>query len=103
VELAQDFEDVALGTEDAPDLHLAGVGQLVDDGVVERVGHRYGRHAVLLGHGHDQVFEGKGAGDMGGDNPQVQLERVDLEVGQTYLRGDGFGDHVFGQETAQCA
>ena len=71
---------------------------LVDEGV----GHGDGGHAAALGHGHDQVLEGEGARDVGGDHVQVQLERVDLQVFHADRGGDGLGDHVLGQLCAGC-
>jgi hypothetical protein len=97
-ELPQDFQDVVAGGEDAADFHPLDAPQLLDHLLVERVGDRQRHDPVGEIDRHDQVFQGEGARDVGGDDIEVELEGVYLEIGDPCRGGEDLGDGVFSEK-----
>ena len=102
-ELPDDLKNVAARAEHPPDLDLPDGAQIFDHVVIERVRDCNGDDPFTLRNGHDQVFKRKRAGNMGGNEIEVQLEGIDLDEGHSHRRRNGLGYGVFRQQSAAAS
>jgi len=95
-----DLEDFRLGTEDATNLDLQGPLQVVDDLGIEGIGDGDGHPPGVPADGYDHVLEGEEAGDDGGHQGHIELERVDLDIVHADGDGDALGDEFLAEDFA---
>ncbi len=93
------LDDVCLGTDGHPYLHVTGPGDVLKDFLVERVGGGHGEAAVLNGCGEHQVFPGKGMGNGPRDQVEIKFKGVYFQVRQVPVFCEGLDDDLL----VQCA
>ena len=93
----QDFQNVAARGKNPLDLNTQGVLQIFNWTDIEGVGHGNGNNTFLLIDRYHQVFQGKGSGDLVGNDVKFQLEGVYLDILNAGSLGNQFSNGVFGQ------
>ena len=79
-EFIDQLDDVRLGGDHGFHLEVAHLGDIVDDFRVKGIRCRDGEISFFQLNGKDKMLPGKGVRNRGGDQVEIQLQRVDLFV-----------------------
>jgi hypothetical protein len=103
VELGQGLEDVGLGGDDELDVAAGDPPEGVDALDVERIGERHLQPAVHHLEGDHAVALGERPRHLRLDQVGVQVQRVDPDVAELGVGGNGLGDVELGDRSARVA